>query len=113
MFWPSLIEPSAERSTAEMWTKTSFEPSAGVMKPKPLAGLNHFTVPVCISVVLQTKRYRSATIALRIELFREGHLVRLGKGGRASWPVGGGSRAYVRAAAVLQAQPSMPSIGAP
>src|SRR6478752_4369000 len=31
---------------AEWWTKQSFEPFSGVMKPKPLASLNHFTVPV-------------------------------------------------------------------
>src|SRR5262249_25950948 len=40
IFWPSLRVPRSERSTAEMWTKTSFEPSVGMMKPKPLAGLN-------------------------------------------------------------------------
>ncbi len=30
------------------WTKQSFEPSSGVMKPNPLASLNHFTVPVVL-----------------------------------------------------------------
>src|SRR5690606_29098405 len=30
-----------------LWcTKQSFEPSSGVMKPKPLLSLNHFTVPI-------------------------------------------------------------------
>src|SRR5882724_9066682 len=48
-FWPSLRVPRSERSTAEMWTKTSFEPSTGVMKPKPFVGLNHLTVPVCMN----------------------------------------------------------------
>src|SRR6476646_468327 len=31
---------------AEWCTKQSFSPFAGVMKPKPLVSLNHFTVPV-------------------------------------------------------------------
>jgi hypothetical protein len=31
---------------AEWCTKQSFCPSLGVMKPKPLLSLNHFTVPV-------------------------------------------------------------------
>jgi len=31
---------------AEKWAKTSFPPSSGVMNPKPLLSLNHFTVPV-------------------------------------------------------------------
>jgi DNA polymerase (family X) len=31
---------------AEWWTKQSFEPFSGVMKPKPFVSLNHFTVPV-------------------------------------------------------------------
>ena len=32
-------------SSAVAWTKTSFEPSSGVMKPKPLAPLKNLTVP--------------------------------------------------------------------
>src|SRR6185312_1052759 len=30
------------------WTNRSRPPSSGVMKPKPLSSLNHFTVPVAI-----------------------------------------------------------------
>src|SRR3982750_4281800 len=30
---------------AEKWTNTSFDPSSGVMNPKPLVPLNHFTTP--------------------------------------------------------------------
>jgi len=37
-------EASAE--IAVWWTKQSFSPLSGVMKPKPFASLNHFTVPV-------------------------------------------------------------------
>ena len=37
--------------TAEMCTKTSLPPSSGWMKPKPLVGLNHFTVPIAMFVV--------------------------------------------------------------
>src|SRR2546422_223831 len=36
----------------EKCTKRSLLPSSGVMKPKPLASLNHFTVPVLMSVSL-------------------------------------------------------------
>src|SRR3954451_19124300 len=34
------------------WTKRSFPPSSGVMKPKPFSSLNHFTVPVAIVLIL-------------------------------------------------------------
>lgn len=30
------------------WTKTSLLPSSGVIKPKPLSALNHFTKPVIL-----------------------------------------------------------------
>src|SRR5271157_2667947 len=43
---PSSSIPTPERSTAEMCTNTSFPPSSGVMKPKPLAWLKNLTVPV-------------------------------------------------------------------
>ena len=32
----------------EMGTKTSLLPSSGVIKPKPLSALNHFTKPVIL-----------------------------------------------------------------
>ena len=35
--WPSARLESPARSTAEMWTNASFEPSSGSMKPKPFA----------------------------------------------------------------------------
>src|SRR3970040_1342077 len=47
-FCPSASVPRPERSTALMWTNTSLEPSLGAMKPQPLPGLNHLTVPVAI-----------------------------------------------------------------
>src|ERR1700754_5338625 len=48
-FWFSsrLRKPLAE--IAEKWAKTSAPPSSGLMKPKPLSALNHFTVPVVMS----------------------------------------------------------------
>ena len=33
---------------AEKWANKSSPPSSGVIKPKPLESLNHFTVPVAI-----------------------------------------------------------------
>src|SRR6202161_2336336 len=48
--WFSFRVLSPARSTAEMWTKTSFSPTAGVMKQCPLVGLNHLTVPFCIAL---------------------------------------------------------------
>lgn len=36
----------------EKWTKTSFSPSDGLMKPNPFSLLKNFTVPVAISVSL-------------------------------------------------------------
>ena len=44
--WFSANVDRPARSTAEMCTNTSFEPSCGVMNPKPLVALKNFTVPV-------------------------------------------------------------------
>src|SRR5271154_7063150 len=41
------------RSTAEMWTNTSFPPSCGWMKPKPFWELKNFTVPVAIPASIE------------------------------------------------------------
>src|SRR4051794_20079415 len=38
-----------------MWTKTSLPPSSGWIKPKPLVGLNHFTVPVAMDSSLSDR----------------------------------------------------------
>src|SRR5208282_2785100 len=38
---------------AEWWTNRSLDSSSGVMKPKPLSSLNHFTVPVAMVVLLR------------------------------------------------------------
>src|SRR5438445_11634451 len=46
---PSLSVLKPARSTAEIWTNTSFPPPCGWTKPYPLVGLNHFTVPVATS----------------------------------------------------------------
>src|SRR5437868_191965 len=48
-FWFSLSVASPARSTAEIWTKTSLDPSSGWIKPNPLALLKNFTVPLFIS----------------------------------------------------------------
>jgi hypothetical protein len=50
MCWFSLRVESPARSTAEMWTNTSFSPTAGLMNPYPLVGLNHLTLPLCIAI---------------------------------------------------------------
>jgi hypothetical protein len=57
--WFSLNEPMPAFSTAEMWTKTSFEPSCGAMKPKPFVALKNFTVPV-VDIVFLVCVVRSA-----------------------------------------------------
>src|SRR5579863_3994744 len=41
------------------WTKTSLPPSVGVMKPKPFASLNHFTVPVAMQKHLLLPKSRT------------------------------------------------------
>src|SRR5690606_23249375 len=41
---------------AEKCANRSSPPSSGVMKPKPLESLNHFTVPVAISCFLAEQR---------------------------------------------------------
>src|SRR3954471_14810592 len=46
---PSLSDESPAFSTAEICTNTSLPPVEGWMKPKPLVGLNHFTVPLAIT----------------------------------------------------------------
>src|SRR3954466_1861885 len=51
------------------WTKRSFEPSSGVMKPKPFSSLNHLTVPVAMFFLHGVFRAASAVGA-------QGNLVR-------------------------------------
>src|SRR6195256_864077 len=53
----SVLKPLAWMD--EKCTKRSLLPSSGVMKPKPLASLNHFTVPVLMSVSLISIRRRA------------------------------------------------------
>src|SRR5690606_10666281 len=43
---PSLRDLKPDPWIDEWWTKQSLSPPSGVMNPKPLASLNHFTVPV-------------------------------------------------------------------
>src|SRR5215510_14289901 len=50
-FWPSLSVLKPGMLIAEKCANRSSPPPSGVMKPKPLASLNHFTVPVAISVI--------------------------------------------------------------
>src|SRR4029079_13097253 len=47
-FWPSLSVLKPGILIAEKCAKRSSPPPSGVMKPKPLASLNHLTVPVAI-----------------------------------------------------------------
>src|SRR5919198_2088402 len=47
-FWPSLSVLKPCILIAEKCAKRSSPPPSGVMKPKPFASLNHFTVPVAI-----------------------------------------------------------------
>src|SRR5690348_16792004 len=46
--WPSFRLRNPCARMAEKCTNTSAPPPSGVMKPKPLASLNHFTVPTDI-----------------------------------------------------------------
>src|SRR5271156_6848925 len=50
------------RSTAEIWTNTSFPPSCGWMKPKPFWELKNLTVPVAIPASIENadRRPRAA-----------------------------------------------------
>src|SRR5215469_1229186 len=47
-----------ERSTAEMCTNTSLDPSSGWINPYPFWPLNHFTVPIVIVVLCNLSNYR-------------------------------------------------------
>src|SRR5215831_6445639 len=48
-FWPSFRVLKPFILIAEKWANRSSPPPSGVMKPKPFASLNHFTVPVAIA----------------------------------------------------------------
>src|SRR5450432_3364851 len=45
---PSMSSRYPLPSIDEKWAKTSGVPSSGVMNPKPLVALNHFTVPAAM-----------------------------------------------------------------
>src|SRR5215218_3159649 len=47
-FAPSASDLKPLPWIAEWWTNRSLPWSSGVMKPKPLSSLNHFTVPVAM-----------------------------------------------------------------
>src|SRR4051812_47596575 len=55
-FWPSFRVRMPAASTAETCTNTSLPPPSGEMKPKPLAELKNFTVPMVINLFLQKHR---------------------------------------------------------
>src|SRR3546814_11113153 len=81
-FWPSTSGGIPERSTAEIWTKTSLEPSSGAMKPKPLVVLKNFTVPVIMcESSFELQRIRVPGISARTGC-RIGHVGKNPKLGR-------------------------------
>src|SRR5215218_11255559 len=47
---PSASDLKPSPAMPEWWTNRSLPWSSGVMKPKPLSSLNHFTVPVAIVI---------------------------------------------------------------
>src|SRR6478735_6696989 len=54
-FSPSARDLNPSAWIAEWCTKQSFAPPSGVMKPKPFASLNHFTVPVVRAMIVLLK----------------------------------------------------------
>src|SRR5471030_2827780 len=52
-FWPSDNEVIPAASSAVAWTNTSLAPPSGAIKPKPLAELKNFTVPMVMMVPLR------------------------------------------------------------
>src|SRR4029450_1803209 len=54
-FWPSFRVLNPGMLIAEKCANRSSPPPSGVMKPNPLASLNHLTVPVAISAIPQEK----------------------------------------------------------
>src|SRR5436190_17055079 len=57
-FWPSFNVLKPGMLIAEKCANRSSPPPSGVMNPKPLASLNHLTVPVAISEFPQVQDYR-------------------------------------------------------
>src|SRR5258705_9786687 len=57
-FWPSFRVRMPAASTAETCTNTSLPPPSGEMKPKPLAELKNFTVPMVINLFLLNIGFR-------------------------------------------------------
>lgn len=59
-FSPSLRSLTPSATIAEKWTKTSLEPSSGLMNPYPLDRLNHLTTPVVIKALSENVYFYSA-----------------------------------------------------
>src|SRR5690606_27937028 len=57
--WPSWRLRKPFELIAEKCANTSAPPSSGVMKPNPLAPLNHFTVPYCIPLMTSLSGFRA------------------------------------------------------
>src|SRR5438552_18946133 len=90
-FWPSFSDLKPVPWIELWWANRSLPPSSGVMKPKPLESLNHFTVPVGMSFPL----LKTAACA-RLSELRFGHD---GQGSKATatrdTALGGGRRSGV------------------
>src|SRR5262249_22479927 len=51
-------------STAVAWTKTSFAPPSGAIKPNPLVALKNFTVPMAIECSCEPNRVYAQALCL-------------------------------------------------
>src|SRR4029078_12787985 len=61
-FAPSARVRKPSPAMPEKWTKASFPPSSGVMKPKPFSSLNHLTTPVAIQHLLTAGPMREVVL---------------------------------------------------
>src|SRR5689334_78912 len=70
-FWPSLSVLKPGMLIAEKCANRSSPPPSGVMNPKPLASLNHFTVPVAISVIPHEQKRNRDQIPPNVSISRK------------------------------------------
>src|SRR3954469_23293749 len=83
------------------WTNRSLPASSGVMNPKPLSSLNHFTVPVAIFVPLEV----CASETRRVRRGNDCRDARHGLAGRTPDPLGESSGSTGDTAADVPGEP--------
>src|SRR5689334_18540701 len=83
--WPSMSSRKPGVAMLEKWANTSAPPPSCSMKPKPLAALNHFTVPDATSYLLRGQYAGAAIYGYRVAAMMDAPSGKSGDTTRIHW----------------------------